>query len=208
MKEVSKRETILDAALSVVAAKGYISTKVEDIARKAGVAKGTVYLYFKDKSDIYIGLVDSILSKGLELVREIDSRPLSQREKLSEVFAAWVRGMHEQPGMVPLVSMESINLAAREVDRFKQSIKPRIRELIEAIAAIVRPGIEAGEFRRVDPYMAALMFVHSFPMNIMVVRHKLPVQDPVGTTLDMFFHGILPGTEPKPNHNGNHRKPL
>jgi len=203
MKETNKRKAILDAAFSVVAMKGYAATKVDDIAAAAGVAKGTVYLYFKDKPDIYVGLVGLMLSRALDIIREIDSNPLSPSEKLARVFAVWTKGMHERPSIVPFISMESINLAAYEVARFTQAIKPRVRELIEALANIIRPGIEHGEFRQVDPYMAALMFLHCFPMNIVVHRQKLAVKNPSAKTLDMYFHGILPPEQPK-----DHRKPL
>ncbi len=196
MKDENKRELILDAALSVVAAKGYSATKVDDIAHKAGVAKGTVYLHFKDKADIYIGLVDRTLSRGLELIRDVDALSLSPKDKLCEVSRVWGEKLQTEPSMMPFVSMEGINIAAREVERFKQTIKPRIRELIEALAIIIRPGIASGEFRGIDPYMGALMFLHCFPMCIMVSRHELPVQDPIDATLDMYLHGILP---PKPD---------
>ena len=81
----AKREAIIEAAFEVVAAKGYFETKVEDIAQRAGVAKGTVYLHFKDKPDIYIGLVEWLFEQAVATIREVDARPLSPREKLLEI---------------------------------------------------------------------------------------------------------------------------
>ena len=90
MTDNGKREAILEAAFKVIADKGYFETRVEDIARAAGVAKGTVYLHFKDKADIYIGLVDWLFEQAVGAVRDVDTRPLSPREKLEQVLSTYV----------------------------------------------------------------------------------------------------------------------
>lgn len=76
-KPEAKRLAILQAAFAVVTEKGYFETKVDDVARRAGVAKGTVYLYFKDKPAIYIGLVDWLLEQALAITAEVTARPIS-----------------------------------------------------------------------------------------------------------------------------------
>ncbi len=85
-KSEEKRLALLQAALAVVTEKGFFATKVDDVARRAGVAKGTVYLYFKDKPAIYIGLVDWLLEQALAVTAEVISKPTSPRRKLDELF--------------------------------------------------------------------------------------------------------------------------
>ena len=58
-KTEARREAILDAALEEFAAKGYAGARMEDIARRAGVAKGTLYLHFGDKEGLFNGLAES-----------------------------------------------------------------------------------------------------------------------------------------------------
>src|SRR5262245_66489899 len=53
----ARRQAILDAGLAVFAAQGFAATKLDDVAEKAGVAKGTIYLYFKDKQDLFEQIV-------------------------------------------------------------------------------------------------------------------------------------------------------
>lgn len=78
-----RREAILDAALKLFSDTGFAATRVEDIARKAGVAKGTIYLYFKDKQDLFNGLVEAVIAPMHRRARQIIVDPsLTLREKL------------------------------------------------------------------------------------------------------------------------------
>src|SRR5262245_47623636 len=61
-----KRRRILEAAVRVFARKGYYGARVSEIARKAGVADGTIYLYFKNKEDVLVALFDEVMAEHLE----------------------------------------------------------------------------------------------------------------------------------------------
>src|ERR687897_3807849 len=80
-----KREAILRAAISVFARCGYFNSKVADIAREAGVADGTVYLYFKSKEEILLSIFDRSMEEGIaegrKLLQDIDD----PREKLRRI---------------------------------------------------------------------------------------------------------------------------
>ena len=108
-KSEEKRLAILKAAFAVVTEKGYFETKVDDVAHRAGVAKGTVYLYFKDKPAIYIGLVDWLLEQALAITAEVTARPISPQRKLEELFTTWASGVMSNPGVMALLSMENIH---------------------------------------------------------------------------------------------------
>ena len=68
-----RRATILSAALDEFAARGFEATRLDDVARRAGVAKGTIYLYFRDKQSLFQELVRTMLSP---LVGAIEAAPL------------------------------------------------------------------------------------------------------------------------------------
>jgi len=190
-KTNGKREVILEAAFSVVAAKGYYETRVDDIARKAGVAKGTVYLHFKDKPDIYMGVVDWLMQKALDVVAEIDSRPISPRDKLSAVFSAWSEGVFSKPGVAALMSMEAASIPHKAIPRFRHVIAHRIRQLIEAVARVIRPGIESGQFRRLDPFVSSLAFLQAFRAGVFVAQRELGMKAQHQAPLDIYFSGVL-----------------
>jgi AcrR family transcriptional regulator len=189
----AKREAIIEAAFEVIAAKGYFETKVEDIAQRAGVAKGTVYLHFKDKPDIYIGLVEWLFEQAVATIREIDARPLSPREKLLEIYTTWAEYVFARPGAMGLLSTENpqAHIESSAHDRLKQAMVTRMRDMMSGLAGIVRQGIEAGEFRNVDPVMAGLMFALSFRSSVMAARHELGVREPRAAAFNILLNGIL-----------------
>src|ERR687891_1976887 len=80
-----KREAILRAAISVFAHSGYFNSKVADIAREAGVADGTVYLYFKSKEEILRSIFERNTSDAVREGREELARVADPREKLRRI---------------------------------------------------------------------------------------------------------------------------
>jgi TetR/AcrR family fatty acid metabolism transcriptional regulator len=69
-RTLDKRKRILEAAVKVFARKGYFAARVSEIAKKASVADGTIYLYFRNKEDILVSLFDSVMAEHLERGRE------------------------------------------------------------------------------------------------------------------------------------------
>ncbi|MDR3372831.1 MAG: TetR/AcrR family transcriptional regulator [Ancalomicrobiaceae bacterium] len=95
-----RRQAILDAALDVFAAEGFTAARLDDVAAKAGVAKGTIYLFFKDKEELFEQIVVAAISPvlaRLEALAEAETMPLDQVLETvfaffqSEVIATWRR---------------------------------------------------------------------------------------------------------------------
>lgn len=115
----TRREAILEAALREFSAKGYACARMEDIAQRAGVAKGTLYLYFRDKEGLFQGLAESVLIPMRARVRAIIAdEGLSLREKLLHVYepllkdggcsrtaeiirVVWAEGLHNPALVIP-----------------------------------------------------------------------------------------------------------
>ena len=189
-KYAEKRLAILQAAFAVVTERGYSDTKVDEVARRAGVAKGTVYLYFKDKPAIYIGLVDWLLEQALAIIAEVMARPISPRRKLEELFLTLASGMMSNPGVMALLSMENVNQTNTVMKRFKKHILPRILEMEDAVAGIVKQGIEQGEFRPVEPRAAATVYIGAFHA-VLLSAIRSPGARSVESIQELFFCGIL-----------------
>src|ERR1700730_5854518 len=77
--EADKRQSILDAALDEFAARGFADTRLDDVARRAGVAKGTIYLYFRDKENLFQDLVRTRLSPLIGTVQPAGAEGVSIR---------------------------------------------------------------------------------------------------------------------------------
>uniref|UniRef100_A0A7C4GCU9 TetR/AcrR family transcriptional regulator n=1 Tax=candidate division WOR-3 bacterium TaxID=2052148 RepID=A0A7C4GCU9_UNCW3 len=192
----SRRTALLQAALALFGEKGYPETRVEDVARRAGVAKGTVYLYFRDKPAICIGLFVWLLQQALALTAEIDALPLPPRQKLEKLFSTWASGVASSPQVLSLLSMENVNQSNAVMKRFRKQVLPLVRQVQDAIAHIVRQGIRQGEFRPVDGRAAATLFLASFHAELLAGGKLTGRHRPIESVKEIFLHGLL--TRPQP----------
>src|SRR5256885_9563350 len=88
-KAAARREAILAAALDEFAVQGFAATRLDDVARRAGVAKGTIYLHFRDKEALFQELVRSVLSPlvgMLEAIAQVDAPLRTLAERIVDVF--------------------------------------------------------------------------------------------------------------------------
>jgi AcrR family transcriptional regulator len=138
-----RRATILSAALDEFAARGFEATRLDDVARRAGVAKGTIYLYFRDKQSLFQELVRTMLSPLVGAIEAAPLRDLPIRavvEMIVDVFVNEIYGTHRK---------DVIRLIVTEGPRFPKLAEFYYREVIaramEAIRAILRRAHERGE---------------------------------------------------------------
>ncbi|AMM85255.1 TetR/AcrR family transcriptional regulator [Martelella sp. AD-3] len=108
----ARRKAILDAALAVFSEKGFANARIEDIARRAGIGKGTVYLYFPDKENLFKSLISDALGPLLAAAHAtLDEPDLDPRETLAiffEMVKTEVLGT-EKRDLVLLMAMEMRN---------------------------------------------------------------------------------------------------
>ena len=98
-KTEARREAILDAALEEFAAKGYAGARMEDIARRAGVAKGTLYLHFGDKEGLFNGLAESAFAPMHALAKEI----LDDKTHAFDAIVEIVVDVHLHPARLRII---------------------------------------------------------------------------------------------------------
>ncbi len=151
-KGADKRERILQSAIRVFSRKGFYNTRVSEIARTAGVADGTIYLYFKNKDDILISIFSDRIGKlNDELERQLATlaTPSEKIERIVSIQLGLLRGHKD------LAEVITINL--RQSNRFlKQYAAPGFNRYLDLIAAVVQDGQDRGDFRRdVSPRVAA-----------------------------------------------------
>lgn len=147
-----KRERILDAAERVFARHGFYTARVAEIARDAGVADGTIYLYFKSKDDLLISLFESRMERvNTELqakVGEVDTAP----EKIRVFLNAYAALAKEHPHVAEVLTIE-----LRQSSKFmKEYANPRFGEFLRMLAHIVEQGQKAGELdNKIPAHVAA-----------------------------------------------------
>src|SRR5678815_5713534 len=92
-----KRERILDAAEKIFARDGFFAAKVADVAKDAGVADGTIYLYFKSKDDLLISLFERRMRQLNETLRKTIASVPSPREQLRAIIKMYLQLVHDEP---------------------------------------------------------------------------------------------------------------
>lgn len=138
-----KRERILKAAVRVFARHGFYVSRVSQIARAAGVADGTIYLYFRNKDDILISIFEDRIDALCRLVEKETADLADPSLKLRRIVDLQLGTVRKHRDLAEVVS---INL--RQSNRFlKQFAAPKFNRYLDLIADVVTAGQQRGMFR-------------------------------------------------------------
>ena len=180
-----KRQRIIEAATELFATHPFSEVLVEDVARAAGVGKGTVYRYFKDKEDLFLCCIITALDTVygvLHGLKHDEALPCSERlsrtvQALVEFYSANRRLFHILHHYRPAQSPE------REKERHERW--DRIRNIIRRI---IEQGIEAGEFEPLDAHAVTVALMG---MVRGLVHHVEDTADAVRTARALIVNGLL-----------------
>lgn len=193
---------LLEAALDLFVEKGYAATRVEEVAARAGVSKGTLFLYFASKQELFKAVVrHSIAGRFAEWSEELDSYCAPSDELLRYCFNTWWEhiGNTKASGITKLMLSESGNFP--ELAQFyQQEVMMPGHQLIRRI---MQRGVERGEFRAMDLDLAVHCVVA--PMMFLTIwKHSLGGCTPPGdfdpeafiaVQVENLLHGLCaPGT--------------
>ena len=145
-----KRELILQAAAQVFGEKGFHSATVEEIAKRAGVGKGTIYQYFDSKGEIFSELHQWFIQRYLNALDSLDENApfgVSVQELIS-IHTAHVR---EYSPIAAKIHQEVLDMA---VD--KCGARDAVQQLEKRFDSLVRRAIERGELKEIDPHLAVI----------------------------------------------------
>jgi AcrR family transcriptional regulator len=189
---------IIEAALAEFVERGFAAARLDDIARRAGVTKGTLYLYFADKEALLRAAVETYVVPRVRAVQAALAE--DRRDAASSLTGAverWIQVLAD-----PRLSAMP-KLIIGEAGTFPDFARYYVTQVIEpglaALAAAIRRGVEHGEFRPVDPAVAARLLVA--PMVFMALwkhsfaRHASWTIDPATFArehLAMFLRGLAP----------------
>ncbi|MDZ7271050.1 MAG: TetR family transcriptional regulator [candidate division KSB1 bacterium] len=187
-----KRERIMKSAMRMFAKKGFFHTKVSEIARGAGVADGTTYLYFRSKDDILISLFESEMEPILAHVRRELAKETSATSKLRR-FASLHFQMVEKNQDLAMVIVVELRQSAKFMHEYPGT---KFKEYLDVIAGIVEEGQQSGEFRAdVHPSIAKQAIfgaLDGLATNwILSKRTKRGLSDLADQVADLFVQGLV-----------------
>lgn len=165
----ARPQELLDAALSLFVEKGFAATRAEEVAARAGVSKGTLYLYFPSKEELLKAVIRHTLSADIALGHErLQAHQGSAREALLELLPEWWETVYDSP------SSGVFKLVVSEVRNFPDIAEFYTREVVEpgseVIGRLLTRGVQQGEFRADLDVPAAVQSV-VLPM-VMLCLHK------------------------------------
>ena len=147
---------ILQAALEVFGERGLSASRLEDIAKRAGLSKGTIYLYFPNKEELFREMVRHTVVSQIEQREQLMSAASGTATELLVLFMRDYWKFIRSAQFAPL-----FRLIHAEIQNFPDLASFYAREVVarghRLIATIIARGIESGEFREIDPMVAARM---------------------------------------------------
>ncbi len=187
---MQRREQIIAAAVHLFAEKGYYQTRVQDIARRAGVSAGLIYQYVQDKETLLLlSILDVLDSYATELplaVRGIEG-PL---ERCCAAFRAYCNVVDERREATVLAYRSTKSLPAKR----RQFIKNAERDTNELVAGYIQACVDAGLFRPVDSELATyhlVMYAHTWALKHWQFKKRFDLEAYVSQGLDLFLHSML-----------------
>ncbi|MDD5249231.1 MAG: TetR/AcrR family transcriptional regulator [Rhodocyclaceae bacterium] len=196
---------LVAAALEVFVEKGFAAARLDDVAARAGVSKGTVYLYFDSKEALFKAVIEAGMTPAIEAAEALakeTGRPAA--ELLRRFVDGWWRmvGATALGGLPKLLVAEAGNFP--DIARWFHDAM--IRRAQKAMARIIEAGIARGEFRAVEPDLAARIFFA--PMFSYLIWQRSfgdamcelpPPERFFAAAVDLLIHGLAhPAAESRP----------
>ena len=184
-----KRERILSAAERVFARRGFFAARVSEIAKDAGVADGTIYLYFKSKEDVLVRLFDEVMSEHVTQAREAVRALPSAPERLRAVAERHLTVLGGNRDLATVFQVE-LRQSTRFMERFTASW---LRDYFALLDEILEQGQHEGSLRKdVNRRLAAKILFGALDETVtswLLADRQYPLEDLAAPVVDLFLRG-------------------
>ncbi len=151
MKDPDKPQQIIEAAIRVFARNGYYNSRVSDIAREAGIASGTIYLYFRTKEEILVTLFREKMSAFVAHLRREIAGERDAVVKIRRLVELHFTVLEQSPALAEVVQVE-----LRQGQKFFRGASAHeVSAYFELIGSVLEEGVAAGRFRADVPVKVA-----------------------------------------------------
>ena len=185
-----KARAILRAAAKVFAQSGYFNAKVSDVAREAGVADGTVYLYFKNKDDLLSSIFSTAMEEFLSRARNELAEVLDPRERLRR-FAHMHLDLLEQERDMAVVFQVELRQSTKFMEQFSTTY---LADYFKVIREIIEEGQQRGLFRaQLNPQVVTKVLfgaLDEMATNWILSHKQYKLTAMVEPVLDILLNGV------------------
>jgi len=184
-----KRDAILRAAIDVFAGRGFFNAQVADVARAAGVAAGTVYLYFEGKDDLLVSIFDKTMRDAIADGRACVAPLRDPVEQLRTVARVHLDRLGRDRNLAVVFQVE-LRQSTKFMERLSSTL---LREYLGIIRGIIVDGQKSGAFRKeLNATLAAKLFfggLDEMATNWILSRRKYALASESDAIVDLFVHG-------------------
>lgn len=185
-----KREALLDAATHEFALRGFFAAQVADVAHRAGVAAGTVYLYFKSKDDLLCSIFERTMTEAIADGRALVAGAGDPIDHLRGLARLHLERLGRDRHLAAVFQVE-----LRQSTKFMRHLsKSRLREYLGLLRETIAAGQAQGRFRRgVSPTLAAkILFgaLDEMATNWILSAREYPLEGDADAVIDLFLHGV------------------
>jgi TetR/AcrR family transcriptional regulator, fatty acid metabolism regulator protein len=192
MKSVDKHNKILVSATKVFAKKGFFNARISDIAKEAKVADGTIYLYFNNKFDILISVLEEEIGKIIEQIQKAIEKETDPQKMLTIFVQKHLSAMKQNKNLA-----EVIHIELRQSDKLVKEYRNKtFKQYINLISEIIRLGQEQNIYRKdIMPGIAKRAFFGALDEVSRVWSESIgtsySLEDTTDQILSLFFLGMI-----------------
>ena len=190
LDRTDKRDALLRAAIDTFAARGFFNAQVADVARSAGVAAGTVYLYFRGKDDLLISIFERTMKEAIADGRRSVDALTDPVERLREIARLHLGRLGRDRALAVVFQVE-LRQSTKFMERFSST---QLREYLGIIRSVIADGQARGVFRGViSPTLAAKLFfgaLDEMATNWILSRRKYTLASEADAIVELFVGGL------------------
>ena len=185
-----RQKQILDVAAEVFSKNGYARTQVDEIANLAGLGKGTVYRYFKDKKKLFLSVADKGIENLKDLVLEAMAKEKEPLDKIKKAIETYLKFFEDNSNLIGILIHEQSEFQKRIQKRYFDHYYEHINKMEE----VFRQGIVKGQIKKIDVRGAIGILTNMLNGLVymwQIEGRKYPIVEKVPMLLKIYFSGIV-----------------
>ncbi|RKY67599.1 MAG: hypothetical protein DRQ02_06825 [Candidatus Latescibacterota bacterium] len=191
-EKIAHRQQILEAAKRVFAKKGFHASTVDEIAREADFSKGTVYVHFANKEDLFFSLIREKTDKLGERLEGIIHGPDDVETKLRKFVKAYLTSFDQDREFFQIMAVERPRLTAETQDRLRVRLRGKYLKTLRLVDEMMQQGVKQGRLTQAEPRFLSITLlgiINSFIAQWLLLGRKDPLCQREPFIVELFLKG-------------------
>lgn len=184
---------ILQAAEKLFAKKGFYPTTIDEIAKEAKSAKGTIYLYFNNKEDLFFSVIETKLDLLLNKIQEAVEKPGSASQRIKTAISIHLKFLEENKNFFKVMQSFPEGLKKKLERKLKGRVVEKQSRYIEILDGLIQEAIDRKEIKALDSKKLAVILmgiIHSLTVYWISQREKKSLSSDKSLAWQVFWEGV------------------